>query len=122
MGMMKYQATAKRNKKKAKPFGPVEVQTVNSEPWQQLNFMQAHVYNILKTFYHGDGEWFQAPFGKMKQRTRIKHGDTISKALCVLEKREWIEVARYAKHGKGRGLRVKANDYKLTFKFDYKRY
>lgn len=122
MGLMKSQTGPKRFKKKSKPFGPIEVQTVDSELWQQLNFVQAHIYNTLKTFYHGDGAWFKAPFGKMKQRTRIKHGETINKALAVLERRDWIEVTRYSKHGKGRGLRVKANDYRLTFKFDYKRY
>ena len=124
MGFMKSQASGKGGKKKTKkkPFGAIEVETVDSEPWQRLRFVQRHVYNILKTFYQGNGDWFKAPFNALKRRTGIKHADTIGKALEVLEQQEWVEVTRYAKHGKGRGWRVKANRYRLTFKFDYKRY
>lgn len=123
MGFMKNQASVKGGKKKPKkPFGPIEVETTDSEPWRKLNHVQAHVYNTLKTFYHGNAEWFEAPFSALKRRTGIKHGATIDKALVVLEQKGWVEITRYAKHGKGRGLRVKANRYRLTFKFDYKRY
>ncbi len=126
MGVMKEVAAKKKleksGKKKEKPFGAVEVGTVNSEPWKALNKIEAHTYNTLKTFYRGNGEPFKAPFEALKQRSRIKHGGTVDKAVQSLEQKEWIEVTRYAKHGKRRGLRVKANVYKLTFKFDHQRW
>jgi DNA-binding HxlR family transcriptional regulator len=84
--------------------------------------MEAHVYNTLKTFYRGNGDSFKAPFDALKRRTRIRHGATLAKALIELEQKGWVEVVRYAKHGKRRGLRVKPNEYRLTFKFDAKRW
>jgi len=84
--------------------------------------METHTYNTLKTFYRGNGTSFKAPFDAMKRRTRIKHGQTLSIAIKGLQTKEWIEVARGAKHGKRKGLRVRPNEYRLTFKYDHKRW
>ena len=112
----------KKKKKKTRPFAAVEHITVESEAWQSLTKSEPWVYTILKTFYKGDSQKFKAPFNEIKKRSRIKHGDTINKAIQGLEVKGWIEVTRYAKHGKRRGLRVKPNEYKLTFRYDYRRW
>lgn len=118
MGISKAIYTEKRNKKKKPPFGAIEVKTVESEEWERLNSTEAHIYNTLKTFYWKEKKVFLASFSGIKKRSRIKHGYTIEKALKGLEKEGWIEVKRYAKHGKKRGLRVRPNEYSLTFRFD----
>lgn len=111
--------SSQRNKqKKQKPFGAIEISTIDSPEWKRLSKLEAHVYNIFKTFYRGEGKTFKAPFEYLKQRTRIRHGETLHKAIQGLEQKDWIEVIRYAKHGRGRGLRVRANEYRLTQKFD----
>lgn len=126
MGLMKELAGKKKleksGHKKGKPFAAIELETVHSEAWKMLNKVEAHIYNTVKTFYRGNGEPFKAPFEALKQRSRIKHGGTINTAIQGLEQKGWIEVVRHAKHGKRRGLRVKANVYKLTFKFDRQRW
>lgn len=108
--------------RKEKPFAAIEIATVTSEPWKQLNRTEAHVYNITKTFYRGDMEGFQAPFEELKKRTRIKHGKTLDKAIHGLEEKGWLRVVRYAKHGQRRGLRVRPNEYELTFQHDFARF
>lgn len=126
MGLMKsLQSTTSRSKRKhvkGKPFGAIELATLNSDEWKKLTRLEAHLYNILKTFYKGERNNFKAPFSALKQRTRIKHGATLNKAIKGLAERGWIEVVRYAKHGRGRGLRVRSNEYKLTFTIDYCRW
>ena len=126
MGLMKAvqltSANSKRGRLKSKPFGAIELATLNSDEWKKLNRMEAHVYNILKTFYKGEKNGFKAPFSELRKRTRIRHGATLDKAIKGLEQRGWLEVIRYAKHGKGRGLRVRSNEYELTFAFDYCRW
>jgi len=112
----------KKRKKRTPPFAPVELRTVESEAWENLKSTEAWVYTVLKTFYRGDLRAFKAPFEAIKQRSRIKHGDTINKAIQGLEIKGWIEVGRYAKHGRGRGLRVRPNEYKLIFKHDTRRF
>lgn len=115
--------SGQRNKqKKQKPFGAIEISTVDSPEWKKLLKLEAHVYNTFKTFYRGEGKTFKAPFERLKQRTRIKHGKTLHNAIEGLKQKGWIEVDRYAKHGRGRGLRVRANEYRLTFKLDYRRW
>jgi len=122
MGYFKKLNKNKLGKQKSKPFGAIEIATIDSEPWQGLNKIEAHAYNTLKTFYRGNGESFKAPFDAIKRRTRIKHGQTLATAIEGLEGKGWIEVIRGAKHGKRRGLRVRPNEYSLTFKFDHKRW
>ena len=124
MGVAKaiYAGKRQRKRPKDKPFGAIEVKTVSSDEWSFLSSTERHVYNILKTFYKGGKAFFKAPFNDLKNRTGIKHGRTLDKALQGLEKRSWIQVTRYAKHGKGRGLRVKANEYNLTGNYDYLRW
>ena len=124
MGFMKKKNSKKRRKHKgkSKPFAAVEIGTVTSDAWKQLNSTEAHLYTSLKTFYRGNGQKFRAPFSALKERTRIKHPGTISKAIASLEVKEWISVTRYGKHGHGKGLRVKANEYELTFLYDYFRW
>lgn len=117
MGLMKAIRQAK-----PKPFGTIEIATISSEHWRMLKTTEAHVYNTLKTFYRGNSQSFKAPFALLKQRTRIQHGETLNGAIKGLQEKSWIEVVRYAKHGTGRGLRVKSNEYKLTFKFDQQRW
>lgn len=108
--------------KREKPFAPIEVGTVISNAWQQLNRTEAHMYNILKTFYRGGRERFKASFDELKKRSRIRHGGTIDKAIQGLEQKGWLGVVRYAKHGACRGLRVRPNEYELTFQHDFARY
>ena len=108
--------------KKEKPFASIEVATVTSDPWKQLNRTESHVYNILKTFYHGNREGFKASFGEQKNRSRIRHGKTLDSAIQGLEQKAWLKVVRYAKHGQRRGLRVRPNEYELTFQFDFCRW
>lgn len=105
---------------KSKPFATIEIQTVCNEQWKLLNSTEAHTYNILKTFYRGQNQWFTAPFSALKERTRIKHSNTLDTAIRALESKGWVEVRRYAKHRKGLG--VKCNEYKLTKKYDYIRW
>lgn len=107
---------------KGKPFGAIEVKTVTSEPWKELTKTQMHVYNTLKTFYAGNWEKFKAPFDDLKMRSGIKHGKTLDSALRMLEQKGWIEVIRYGRHGTGKGLRVRPNEYTLTGKYDYLRW
>ena len=108
--------------KREKPFAAIEIGTVTSEHWELLIRSEAHVYNTLKTFYRGKKEAFSASFDELKKRTRIKHGHTLDKSIQGLEMKGWIKVTRYAKHGKCRGLRVKPNEYELTFQHDYCRW
>ena len=125
MSVIKTLAAAAASGKKRKgrpPFGAVEVKTVESEEWMRLNTTSRHVYNILKTFYRGGGERFKAPFDGLKKRTGIRQSGTLHRAIQALEVAGWIEVTRYAKHGKSRGLRVKANEYRLTGKHDHLRH
>ena len=111
-----------QKKNKDRPFGAIELKTVTSEAWTYLNSTEAWIYAVLKTFYKGDKRKFKAPFKEIIKRSRIKHGETISKAIKGLEDRGWIRVTRYAKHGKRRGLRVRANEYELTFHWDTQRW
>ncbi len=120
MGLMKN--SAQRRRVKDKPFGAVELATLNSKEWETLNRMEAHVYNTLKTFYKGEQKSFTAPFHDLKQRTRIKHGKTLDQAIKGLNEKGWLEVVRYAKHGTGRGLRVRSNEYSLSFAYDFCRW
>lgn len=116
---------AKKNYKKKiykRPFGAVEISTFQNDEWMLLKPTPALIYIILKTFYKGDGKPFQAPFDEIKKRSLIKQGGTIINAIKYLEERNWITVTRYAKHGKGRGLRVKPNLYTLTWSFDLRRW
>lgn len=122
MGYYKNLKTSKSGKQKTKPFGAIEIATIDSEAWKGLNKIEAHTYNTLKTFYRGNGDPFKAPFDALKRRTRIRHGKTLAKAIEGLEAKGWVEVVRGAKHGKRRGLRVRPNEYRLTFKHDYKRW
>ena len=124
MGLMKAVGMAAKNErhKEKKPFGAIEVETVRSEAWGKLRSQEAHVYNTLKTFYHGEKKSFKAPFSFLKQRTRIKHGHTLLLAIKGLEEKGWVRVVRYAQFGKRRGLRVKANEYELTFIHDRARW
>jgi hypothetical protein len=112
----------RQKKNKEKPFAALELEIVNSEAWTYLNSTEAWVYIVLKTFYKGAKRNFKAPFKEIKKRSRIKHGETIDKAIKGLEDRGWIRVARYAKHGKCRGLRVRPNEYELTFHWDIQRW
>lgn len=108
-----------RKKKKPKPFGTIEVATVESDEWSKLDKLEALVYHTLKTFYRGrEQKSFRAGFDRIKKRSRIKEGRTVHRAIMGLEEKEWIMVTRYAKHGKRRGLRIRPNEYQLTLKFD----
>ena len=112
----------KKLRKQGKPFGAIEIATIDSPEWQCLSKIEAHAYNTLKTFYRGNGDGFKASFDALKRRTRIKHGQTLAKAIEGLESKQWIQVVRGAKHGKRRGLRVRPNEYRLTFIYDHKRW
>jgi hypothetical protein len=111
-----------KRKRKQIPFAAIEMPTVTSEAWMRLKTTERHVYNMLKTFYHGDGQGFQAPFSELSRRTGIRHGKTLDKALQGLQAKAWIDIERFAKHRKGRGLRVRPNVYTLTFKQDFRRF
>jgi len=50
MGYNKNLKIKKSGKQKAKPFGAIEIATIESEEWQGLNKIEAHTYNTLKTF------------------------------------------------------------------------
>jgi len=114
---------SKAKKKGLPPFAAVELKTLNSEAWKLLNSTEAHMYNILKSFYRGDERPFTAPFSQLKQRSRIKHGSTLRKAIDGLEERGWIRVERWYRPGKGcRGFKQKPNVYVLTFMFEKKRW
>jgi len=112
----------KNKRNKIKPFAALELEVVRSEMWKSLKSTEAWIYLILKTFYKGDNQKFKAPFGEIKRRSRVRHSETIYKAIQGLEYRNWIRVTRYAKHGKRRGLRVKPNEYELTFHYDLRRW
>ena len=111
-----------KKKGKAKPFGAIEIETLESKAWQDLKSTERHIYNTLKTFYQGDGKSFKAPFSKLKRRSGIRHGDTLDTAIRGLEEKGWIVVGRKAKHGRRKGLRVGKNEYLITAKYDVLRW
>lgn len=124
MGFQKKGYSAKRDRKKIgqKPFGAVEFETVSGDAWKMLNYLEAHIYNTLKTFYKGNRDSFTAPFDLLKQRSRIRHSKTIQKGIEGLERKGWIEVTRYARVVKKKGLRRRSNKYLLTGNHDFLRW
>ena len=71
----------KKKKNQVKPFATLELVTINSTYWEGINSTEAWVYTVLKTFYKGNRQKFKAPFNEIKRRSRIKHADTINKAI-----------------------------------------